>query len=332
MTAPTPEAGDVAHYAAAVRAALADLPPAERDDLIEDLADHLAEVAAESDVPLAQRLGSPQDYAEELRASAGLGPRRRTVPGRDRVAGAVVKLRSRPFWRHPACRASTGFLVELRPAWWVARAWLAVYLLAQSGPGITDSWRRLSIVPDIAGSKLLGLLLLVGAIVGSVWLGRRRTSGVGRRAERFLIGAGNTVAVIVALGVVNTFTSYGAWSTRTVYVEGSSRPLQLSAPGGAVTNIYPYASDGTPLAGVLLFDQDGQPIEAWSSSGPWRTYFPVDANEQEIRNAYPLDQRHDEGYSAFPSTPVDRPRVPLPPMPVPAVDGPSSTDAPPPES
>src|SRR5438270_260515 len=48
---------DVAAYAAAVRAALADLPPAEAQALLEDLDDHLAEVAAESTEPLAQRLG-----------------------------------------------------------------------------------------------------------------------------------------------------------------------------------------------------------------------------------------------------------------------------------
>src|SRR5215211_2863511 len=67
--------GDVARYATAVRAAFADLPGPERELLLEDLEDHLQEVAAEAGGPLEERLGRPETYAAELRASAGLpGP------------------------------------------------------------------------------------------------------------------------------------------------------------------------------------------------------------------------------------------------------------------
>jgi hypothetical protein len=61
---------DLAAYTAAVRARLADLPAAELDAL----AAHLAEVAAESDQPLAERLGPPEVYAAELRAAFGARP------------------------------------------------------------------------------------------------------------------------------------------------------------------------------------------------------------------------------------------------------------------
>lgn len=43
---------EVAGYLAAVREELADLAPSERDDLLEDLAAHLTEVAAEDPTPL----------------------------------------------------------------------------------------------------------------------------------------------------------------------------------------------------------------------------------------------------------------------------------------
>jgi uncharacterized membrane protein len=72
----TVHGGEVTAYAAAVRAALADLPPAAREDLLEDLEQHLHEVA-EEEGSLHARLGPPQVYAEELRASAGLSPGRR---------------------------------------------------------------------------------------------------------------------------------------------------------------------------------------------------------------------------------------------------------------
>ena len=66
-------AGDeVAGYAAEVRAQFADLPDAESADLLEDLEDHLREVAAEDAGTLRERLGAPAAYARELRQAAGL--------------------------------------------------------------------------------------------------------------------------------------------------------------------------------------------------------------------------------------------------------------------
>jgi hypothetical protein len=59
-------------YAAAVRAALADLPAAEAAGLLDGLEPHLEEVAAEGGDSLVDALGPPDRYAAELRASAGL--------------------------------------------------------------------------------------------------------------------------------------------------------------------------------------------------------------------------------------------------------------------
>lgn len=66
-------------YLAAVRDGLADLPAAERTELLHDLEAHLADVVAEfeadrepvTDVALTHRLGRPEDYAADLRESAG---------------------------------------------------------------------------------------------------------------------------------------------------------------------------------------------------------------------------------------------------------------------
>src|SRR5438094_656122 len=64
---------DVASYASAVRAALGALPDTERESLLEDLENHLAEVASESGLSLQERLGKPEDYAAELRSAYGAG-------------------------------------------------------------------------------------------------------------------------------------------------------------------------------------------------------------------------------------------------------------------
>jgi uncharacterized membrane protein len=66
----------VAEYLAGVRAELADLPAAEVEEILEDIGAHLAEVAAEfgEDVSvdtLTERLGTPEQYASELRTAAG---------------------------------------------------------------------------------------------------------------------------------------------------------------------------------------------------------------------------------------------------------------------
>jgi hypothetical protein len=72
MTATTTP--QVQAYAAAVRAALADVPAAEAAGLLDGLEPHLEEVAAEGGASLVDALGPPDRYAAELRASAGLHP------------------------------------------------------------------------------------------------------------------------------------------------------------------------------------------------------------------------------------------------------------------
>lgn len=71
---------------------------------------------------LESRLGPPAGYARELRTAAGLptGPDAPTG-SRDRGTDLIGRLRS---WQ-PVGQVER-FLPELRPAWWVVRAWAAV--------------------------------------------------------------------------------------------------------------------------------------------------------------------------------------------------------------
>jgi uncharacterized membrane protein len=58
-----------------MRTALSDLPPAEVDELLEDTAEHVRELAREhGEDQLELRLGSPETYAAELRSAAGYPP------------------------------------------------------------------------------------------------------------------------------------------------------------------------------------------------------------------------------------------------------------------
>jgi uncharacterized membrane protein len=72
--------GAGAIYLAQVRAELSDLPPGELEDVLQDVSGHLSEVVSEfgreptiSD--LQDRLGTPRQYADELRTAAGYPPR-----------------------------------------------------------------------------------------------------------------------------------------------------------------------------------------------------------------------------------------------------------------
>src|SRR2546423_13097712 len=119
-------ASDVVSYASAVRDALEPLPEAQRESLLEDLENHLAEVASESGVSLQERLGRPEDYAAELRSAYGAGndasSSGRHGSLRDRAA-ALLKMVAAGTLPYPDLRA---LLPELRPGWWVLRAYLVV--------------------------------------------------------------------------------------------------------------------------------------------------------------------------------------------------------------
>lgn len=235
---------DVDPYLAAVAAALAGVPEPERQELLDDLAEHLAELAADDDGDLAERLGTPEAYAAELVASAGIEVPEPVAPAAPSLAGRLADATERAR-RSPATHAVAAFLPELRPGWWVLRAWAGLALLA----AVAGEERSIFPVPDPLGNGFVALLALAAAVVGSVHLGRR--------------GAGPS-RVLTAVGLVGVAVALTQGGTRTEYVvDGGYGPFpgSLTGPGGEhIANIWPYDGEGNPLEGVLLFDQDGNPI------------------------------------------------------------------------
>ncbi len=241
---------DASAYAAAVRSYLDDLSPDVVEELAGGLEADLTDLATESPEPLGSRLGDPAGYAAELRGAAGLGPRRAPAPsgGLDPLRGAWRELtgtvRSKPWWPRAASIAR-----DLRPAWWVARAWVAwklvVFALGADNP--------YSDLPGSFGSFLL-LLLFVG---GSVALGRGLLAE--HKATRVLVALGNVFAALALLPVLAVSSAMQG----PVYSDyGYAEPMQagLTNNGNGVTNVFPYGPDGQPLRGVTLLDQDGDPL------------------------------------------------------------------------
>jgi len=248
---------EITNYLHAVRAALGDLPETTRDELLDDLPEHLAEVLAEAGGTLVERLGPPEAYAAELRASIGFvggfpdpPPPDKLAELRDAVLGRlrVLDVKAGPLFGYE--RASA-FLVLLRPGWWVLRGYLVAMVVAWA---LDDSGQPMGLLPRIGGSELIALLLIAGAVLGSIWLGRRSFTFT-ERWPRWALYAGSTVLVLVAIG---GFASADSSSRDANYSDVNYD----SGPGyGGVQDVFVYDEQGRLVTGARIFDQDGTPIQ-----------------------------------------------------------------------
>lgn len=282
-------------YAQAVRDVVGDHP--DREELLEDLDDHLAEIAAESDLPLEDRLGPPSVYAEELMAAYGgraeSRRKRRTTPRE------WVSLAHAAMMRHGSYRSFAGFLPELRPGWWVLRGYLLAMLLLS----VADHAR-------LAPQSLADWALVAAAVCVSVWFGRRRRG----RALGLLASAANVAG---ALALFFGLVTAASWNNGADHGGFMAEPspnvyVQPASSFNEVYNIKPYAKDGSPLTDVYLYDQDGKPV----ITSPEEYGYTVDRSCGEpILNRYPLPLVPQEGIvtetaAPAPTCPTTEPPVP----------------------
>jgi hypothetical protein len=279
----TPEADA---FLARVREELADLPPDERDELLEDIESHLAEITGEGDVPLAVRLGSAEDFALELRHSAGLPPRAEaTAPSR--LSSARVRF-DEAGRRLQALRGRIGSA----QLWWLARGWLLAVAVAVvvGGAGGNSAWGHTHLWlphPGLPGYGAgIALVVLIGA---SLWLGRLSASGRAVRLDRAATAIA-LVAIVPAAFHMNSpaRAPYFAPAVAPGYPYGP--PVAgLAFNGVLVSNIFPYTRDGKPLNDVMLFLPDGRPLPvgAQAPTDPNRRYL-VTRRGQRLYNSFPV--------------------------------------------
>lgn len=275
---------EVRAYARQVRAALADVPAAQLAELLDDLEEHLVEVAAEGGEPLTVRLGPPADYAAELRRAAGLAepadPVDRPVPGwRAELGTGVERLQAAP-----AYGAVRDFLPELRPAWWVLRAWAAL-VAADALLAGSDSFP----IPTFGVGPVIGLVLTAAVVTWSVRRGLRVRRDPGLAHRRLAVAANAALAV---LALVAVFGAGGTPEPAMAWDSGPSSTDLAHEDGTPITNIHPYSATGEPLEGVLLYDQDGRPIDnlaPWTADGG--EVQRLDVQPPAPANAFPQQQR-----------------------------------------
>jgi hypothetical protein len=245
---------DVKRYLEAVRARLADLPADERDDLLADVEPSILDSTAEGDLPVELRLGPPQAFADELRAAAGLPPRkeaaeRRARPSlRQRVGAADVFVRTSPDAR---------WLRELAPLWWALRGLVLVGLAT----ALYDRWVNPGAgLFSNTGDVLLVLALSTAATIASIAIGLRRP-----RRGRLLVAV-NLVLALAVVPVTWHVLSSGHAAVVNDAVFAAPQAADTFAPGfeyegQPVGNVYAFDRDGRLLQDVRLFDQLGRPLE-----------------------------------------------------------------------
>jgi hypothetical protein len=245
-------------YVEGVREALADLPEATRAELLEDLPEHLAEVQAEGQGTLVDRLGSPQAYASELLTTAGFvggfpdppkeSPWVPLTEVRDNVQRLLgqADVKTGPVIGYDK---ASDFLVLLRPAWWVLRG----YLAAMAITFIFDTGDNVGLLPRVGGSDVFALILLGGCVVASILAGRRAT--LLSKWPRHSLQAATAFLVVFALaGFANA-----DGRVRDPGYDGVSS--YDNNPYSNVQDVYVYDSRGKLVEGARLFDQDGSPIQ-----------------------------------------------------------------------
>jgi hypothetical protein len=255
---------DAQPYLAAVRDLLWALPADERDELLDDLSAHLAELAAEDGPPLRERLGAPSTYAADFVASAGVEPPPTKAP--------ISMARVRSFRLPPALRER---LTALRPAWLAIRPFLLVFGGAEL---FIDGFGR--------NAERFELVLLTLAAVAAISLSQRLTGMWDRLA---------TVAAVLC-----GLTLFAAWTDGPdiIYVDQGPafQGVTVRGDGTPISNIWAYDVEGNPID-AFLFDQDGQPLIDITESG-WdqrtgeeiQTPMRTDADGRPIPNLFPRSQ------------------------------------------
>jgi hypothetical protein len=197
---------EIAAYLADVRAVMTDLDPGVRDGLLDDLPEHLAEVAAADTAPLQSRLGSPAAFAAELRSAAGLAPAPPSVarrPNEQPVSPAQLAREfavglDRSLGRLAGYDTLRELLVALRPGWWVLRgAGVASFLAIAT--------RYASYYMNFADVIVMSLVAFIGALI-SVRLGRATMRA--NASTRTLVAIINVPCVLVLLYAALTIQRY----------------------------------------------------------------------------------------------------------------------------
>ncbi|WP_436501427.1 HAAS signaling domain-containing protein [Actinokineospora sp. HUAS TT18] len=348
-------------YLARVRAALADLPADELAEVLEDIEPHVTEVFGEPGDPV-DRLGSPEEYAAELRAAGGYPPVEGPPPvsghpGRGRFVFWAIGLTSAAALL--AGIATEGYQAEplvvlvlclplFVPALWlvlasqVSRSDIADLpeyrrlravgdsLKGMIQPGTQDYLRSLRPAWGLIRLVVLAVALLfairrgplVAVFVLALAIGLVWTMGRVDTNRRWLVFTVPANAFVIGMLIGLLFGIVGADRSGPVYYNQGYVGGGLTYGGRPLSNVYAAGPDGKPINEFYLYDETGAPITLDYPSCGG-------AHDPSVfRNRFPVPRiTYVNGYC---EERMDLPFVPLPPSPVPSASStaPSSSTVP----
>ncbi|WP_018682075.1 DUF1700 domain-containing protein [Actinokineospora enzanensis] len=290
---------EVADYLRRVRAALADLPADELSEVMEDVEPHVAEVLDEagSAEELTRRLGTPEEYAAELRAAGGYPapavPRAeptRWVAARYAVWGSALLvvtafISGALAFGHESARkyaVPVMVLVAVAPALWmlVGRAlsrddieavrefrWLRARgqaIVALLSPAVIVFVRSLRPGWWLLRVALVVLAFFSGHFEGTlvVVLAAAVASWAGPRSstDRRVL----PIAVAANTFLAGALIALLAVGLNAMHSRRDDRPVYipsgLSYEGRTLSNLYAVDPDGKPIPDFYLYDEAGSPI------------------------------------------------------------------------
>lgn len=303
-------------YLARVRKALADLPADELTELMEDVEPHVTEVFGEDGSPV-ERLGTPEDYAAELRATGGYPPPpNRLVPAVPRklagrftlwalaittlvafivgIAGvgersaeplvAVIvfsPLFALAVWLIFTARVRRSDIEELREYRWAVRTGLNLLQ-----PKAVDYLRSLR-----PAWTVLRLVVLVLAFLATISRAPVFAVAVLAAAGVLLWTAGRVKtdrrllaitlpgnAFVVGCGLALAVAAASNTGGNTYY-GGYRSDNGLYYNGNHLSNVYAVGADGKAIEEFYLYDESGTPITV---------YRPSCGDHIDNRNRFPL--------------------------------------------
>jgi uncharacterized membrane protein len=307
-------------YINEVRERLADVPEEDRVDLLDDVAAHVREIADEFGAEaLHERLGTPEEFTTELRASAGYG----APTGSEEAPPAPSRLRRSVRWIDSTFRtdANRALWRKLEPGWFVLRGVLAGFLVSR-----------------VTGAGGFGVVLMAAGAVASYRLGDRRPATQKPSVRRL------RVAAEVGLALVALATLHSS-SDRIIYVDSggpafAGDPCLRDGTGQPIGNLYAFDPQGQLIPQFFLTDQAGRPIQNLCPDAVTKNGYPVgteyvrDVNGAPVYGVFPRKQtatNFDQETNTMTKEPVVPPAVVFPQLSPPTTAA-SVAEAPPEET
>lgn len=226
----------IQEFAASVRLELRDLPKTVVEELTGELEASLQERRQDEGDNF--QLGSPSEYAAELREAAGVAPKQarvRAFSSKTFIAGVEAW-----FHKNAVTKSFLEFGISVRPLWWVSRAVIA--------------WVAIG---GLLSSSTSALVLLTFTFLSIQW-GRKKWFT--NRFFAALLLPLNLLAIILVIPAQDmVMRTINGVTSELDYLRGLSNS-GLNMNGNQISKIQAFDAQGNPVQGLTFKDESGNAL------------------------------------------------------------------------